>query len=79
MKKKCELGCGHLVGGGGDRHAKFACPPPFKGGASERQRRRRLEARRKARDGADVPSRGVAVAGVGGAKAKRHRTKKALA
>ena len=56
MKKKCVLGCGHLVGGGGDRHAKFACPPPFKGGKSERRRQRRIEWRRKAREAEGVQS-----------------------
>lgn len=54
MKKKCVY-CGHPVGGGGDRHAKNACPPAPKP---------KKKARRKRRTTSVVPPRGAPVAGI---------------
>ena len=60
MKKKCVL-CGHMVGGGGDRHAKGHCPPPKKSSETERARRQRL--RKKRVKGNSLTKRGVPVGG----------------
>ncbi|MBI3074791.1 MAG: hypothetical protein HYY92_01060 [Parcubacteria group bacterium] len=61
MKKKCILGCGHLVGGGGDRHATGACPPkPNYAAAAAKKRKRQKQ--RKAQS--TLPVRGEPVAGI---------------
>lgn len=44
MQKTCELGCGHPVGGGGDRHRSGHCPPKARPGDN---RSARYSARKK--------------------------------
>ncbi len=80
MKKFCALECGHLVGGGGDRHGKFSCPPHRgdRGGRHERARARQKTAQNATGVDPLGVTRGIAVAGVGGGKAKSHRQKKSL-
>lgn len=80
MKKKktiCALGCGHLVSGG-DRHAKFHCPPK-----AGRRAGRRDAARARGFAGivaeSSLPARGAVVAGTGkprgdGAKGGKAKT-----
>ena len=76
MKKKCAL-CGHFVGGGGDRHARFTCQPPRgdRGGRRERARLRKKAAQNAAGVDPLGVQRGAPVAGVGGAKAAYARKK----
>jgi hypothetical protein len=61
MLKICELGCGHFVGGGGNRHAIGHCPPEEKPGDNRRARRRakrRPVSTIKVGRGAPVPGTG---------------------
>jgi hypothetical protein len=64
MPKPC-IHCGNQVGGGGDRHARIACPPRALGSDSQRARRKRAAKRRAKRNADLIPARGQAVAGTG--------------
>ena len=66
-KKWCAHECGHLVGGGGDRHRKLGCPPP-RGERGEHRRAKRLRKERARRDDRKLrgfDQRGAPIAGTG--------------
>lgn len=59
---KCA-NCGHVVKSGGDRHAKFRCPP--KPGVYGEHRRAVALRKRRNKHNELVPQRGAVVAGTG--------------
>ncbi|MBI2039049.1 MAG: hypothetical protein HYT22_02110 [Candidatus Niyogibacteria bacterium] len=61
VKKRC-VHCGFPVSGGGDRHAKNACPPSKNIAHTQRQRRLRRNAKRHA---LALEKRGAPVVGTG--------------
>ena len=74
MKKPCILKCGHLVGGGGNRHANGHCPPLRREHDPAKQADIEHERRKRAKKHAEfVPARGVAVAGTSGSGVKGNR------
>lgn len=61
---KACVHCNHAVAQG-DRHAVMSCPPRALGRNSRKARQRRKDKKRRKRDAALNPTRGVTVAGTG--------------
>jgi capsid portal protein len=61
--KSC-VNCHHPVSGG-DRHARFACPPALKGALSNRKKAHSKAKKKAKKERAFLPARGQAVAGTG--------------
>ncbi len=71
MKKTCELGCGHPVGGGGNQHKKGHCPPQARPGDNHRARKSSMRAKKKA--GEIQVTRGGPIAGTGKPKGEKKK------